>query len=474
MRNILFSFKFRIFVSIVIVGLLACTITSNAILDNYESKTISNRTHEVSSQLKILANHLITYNYLADSNSDVIKAELSQISTLYDGRVLVINSNYKVIHDTYGISNGKYMIAKEVLECFGGDTITNTDDVNRYIEIAVPIYDNNNEMGSPITAGVILASVSLSAIDSNIEYLTRNSIMLEIVIMIFILCIASIISSHIVKPITKISDSLEKVASFEVANNVKSPYVETERIVSAFNEIQTRFKTMDDSRQEFVSNVSHELKTPITSMKVLADSLVNQDNVPLEVYQEFMQDIAAEIDREDSIITDLLALVRMDKGASVLNVKQVDVNEMLELIIKRLGPIARKNEVDLIYESRREVIAKFDEVKITLAISNLVENAIKYNKHPGWVKIILDSDYQYMSCTVTDSGIGIPEDAINHIFERFYRVDKSHSREIGGTGLGLAIARKTILLHRGSIKVDSVIGEGTTFTVKIPLNYIAE
>ena len=123
-------------------------------------------------------------------------------------------------------------------------------------------------------------------------------------------------------------------------------------------------------------------------------------------------------------------------------------------------------------ESFRPVSAEIDETKFTLAVSNLVENAIKYNKEHGWVKVLLDADHQFFTVEVSDSGIGIPEEDYEHIYERFYRVDKSHSREIGGTGLGLAITRNAILLHRGSIKVSSVEGQGTTFTVKIPLSYI--
>ena len=117
--------------------------------------------------------------------------------------------------------------------------------------------------------------------------------------------------------------------------------------------------------------------------------------------------------------------------------------------------------------------ATVDEVKITQAISNLVENAVKYNKEHGFVKVTLDADHQFFTLKVEDSGIGIPADALENIYERFYRVDKSRSREIGGTGLGLAITKSAILKHRGTIKVQSTEGEGTDFTVKIPLTYIA-
>ena len=226
-------------------------------------------------------------------------------------------------------------------------------------------------------------------------------------------------------------------------------------------------------REEFVSNVSHELKTPLTSMKVLADSLLAQENVPIELYQEFMGDIAKEIDRENDIISDLLTLVKMDKTVQGLNIRQININELLETILKRLKPIADKKKIEVVLESFRPVSAEIDEMKLTLAISNLVENAIKYNRDEGWVRVSLNADHKYFYVKVMDSGIGIPEEDQAHIFERFYRVDKSHSREIGGTGLGLAIARNAVIMHRGSIKVYSSKGEGTTFTVRIPLTYAA-
>ena len=231
-------------------------------------------------------------------------------------------------------------------------------------------------------------------------------------------------------------------------------------------------KVLDESRSEFVSNVSHELKTPMTSMKVLADSLVGQEGVPEELYQEFMRDITAEIDRENRIITDLLTLVKMDKKSADLQISHMDINQLLEDILKRLRPIADRRNIDLILDCFRPVDADVDEVKFTLAVSNLVENGIKYNVDEGWVRVTLDADHKDFFVTVEDSGLGIPEESIERIFERFYRVDKSHSREIGGTGLGLAITRSSIAMHHGIIKVSSKEGEGTTFTVKIPLSYI--
>ena len=172
-------------------------------------------------------------------------------------------------------------------------------------------------------------------------------------------------------------------------------YTETAQISEEFNKIVTQMRLLDESRQEFVSNVSHELKTPLTSMKVLADSLLMQEEAPVELYKEFMGDIAEEIERENKIITDLLSLVKMDKKAASLNIEPVDINDLLELILKRLRPIASEKNIEMVLESFRPVTAEVDEGRLTLAFTNLVENAIKYNKENGWVHVSLDADHKF-------------------------------------------------------------------------------
>ena len=254
---------------------------------------------------------------------------------------------------------------------------------------------------------------------------------------------------------------------------MENTYKETAAISGAVAQTISRLKIVDQSREEFVSNVSHELKTPITSIRVLADSLMSMEEAPVELYREFMSDISDEIDRESKIIDDLLSLVKMDKSTMELNLEQVDVNRLVKMILKRIQPIAQKKNVELIFESIREVTADVDEVKLSLALNNLVENAVKYNVDGGWVRVILDADHKFFYVKVMDSGIGIPEEYQEYVFERFYRVDKARSRQTGGTGLGLAITRKVILMHKGAVKLASKEGEGSTFTVRIPLTYIS-
>lgn len=476
------SLRFRIFAIVIIVSYVPTLIMRYGILQNYEERAVSLRISEVENQAMILANHLGANNYLQDTSSETINAELVQLSNLYDGRVLVIDQNFNVVRDTYGISEGKTIISEEVIRCFKGNNVSNYDGNNRFIEMTTPITVtvNNGEKGGGISegkennrvVGVMLISVSTDNITTNIAVLDGKASILQFLMMILVVALSWITSRILVKPFEQVTAAIRAVKDgFEVEAIDVSDYLETEHIITAFNELLNRMRALDESRQEFVSNVSHELKTPITSMKVLADSLNAQEDVPVELYKEFMTDIADEIDRENKIINDLLSLVKMDKTAADLNIETVNINELIELILKRLRPIAGQKDIDVIYESNRDVTAEVDEVKLTLAISNLVENAIKYNEEHGYVKVTLDADHRFFTVVVEDNGMGIPEESKEHIFERFYRVDKSHSRKIGGTGLGLSITRSAILMHRGAIRVESEEGKGTTFLVKIPLTY---
>ncbi|MCI9526134.1 MAG: two-component sensor histidine kinase [Lachnospiraceae bacterium] len=463
------SLKFRLFLLIALIGILPSIVLRVGILTTYENRAVSNRSIDILSQAKILANQVVTYNYLADLSEEVINVQLDQISNIYDGRLMIINSHFQIVKDTYGIDTGKTIISEEVVKSFQGEEISKYDPDSRYIEMAVPLKNNDTQE----SLGVMLVSVSTDSIMMNYDYLKKNLQIIEMVNAVIIVALALFWARRLVRPFKKMTKSLEEIqAEDEDEELMISDYTETEAISDAFNEMLGRMRGIDDSRQEFVSNVSHELKTPLTSMKVLADSLLGQEDVPVELYKEFMSDIAEEIERENKIINDLLSLVKMDKAAGGLNISVVNINELLEMIMKRLRPIAEKQNIELVLESFRPVSAEIDEVKLSLALNNLVENAIKYNRKDGWVHVSLNADHKYFFVRVEDSGIGIPEEYLEHIYERFFRVDKSHSREIGGTGLGLAITRNAVLMHRGAIKAHSKEGEGTVFTVRIPLNYI--
>ena len=470
------SLKFRLILLILVITILPSLILCIGVLNSYEARAVSIRESEILSQAKILANQIATSEYMdkGSSEANIIQAQISLLTTIYDGRVIIVDDNFKVYHDTYNLDDNKTIIAEEVIRSFQGQEVTNYDAENHYIEMTIPIIDPDDT--SSTVQGVMLISVSTDNIVLNHGYLSQVATIILVIVVVATVFFGILVILYFMKPFGKLSDGIAAIKEGYGDDALQvNDYTETALICKRFNEVIGRMKITDESRQEFVSNVSHELKTPLTSMKVLADSINSMPDAPKELYQEFMEDITSEIERETKIINDLLSLVKMDKSAADLNVTSVNINELLEQILKRLQPIADKQQVELVLESFRPVTAEVDEVKLTLAITNLVENAIKYNRADGegWVHVSLNADHQYMYLKVEDSGIGIPEESLDQIYERFYRVDKSHSREIGGTGLGLAITRNCILMHRGAIKVHSVLGEGTTFDVRIPLNYIA-
>ena len=464
------SLKFRIFLLIILFGIAPTFLLRTGILSVYEKRAVNTRTVDITSQAKLLASQIVANNYLQDTSSKNITTQLDQLSTIYDGRVMLIDSSFTIVKDTYALDEQKTILAEEVMQAYNGETVQKYDADNHYIEMTFPMHD---ESGKNVI-GVMLVSVSTDSIAATLAILKQYALMIQFLVAVIVVIAGFAVSTAFVRPFRRLTKSIKDVQDGYEADFISvNSYSETETMSAACDEMLRRLQTLDESRQEFVSNVSHELKTPLTSMKVLADSLMGQEDIPVELYREFMTDIGAEIDRENKIINDLLSLVKMDKSAGNINITSVQINELLERIMKRLRPIAQKQKVELVMESFRPVVAEVDEVKLTLALTNLIENAIKYNNPDGWVHVSLNADHQNFFVTVEDNGIGIPKEAQNRIFERFYRVDKSHSREIGGTGLGLAIARNAIIMHRGAIKVHSMEGEGTTFTVRIPLTYIS-
>lgn len=463
------SLRFQIFLLLLLFGIAPGFLVRAGLLSAYERRAVEVQTSDITSQARLLATQIAGSNYLQELSSESVSTQLDQMSTMYDGRILLINSAFEIVEDTYQLDEGKVILTEDVIRAHRGETMQTYDNEFHYIEVILPITD-------PATSNVLgemLVSVSTDSVELNLAYLQQWALLLQLLLAVGIIVAGFALSGMMTKPLKRLAKSIRDVHDgYENDFKGVDTYYETAAISTACNGMLRRLQILDETRQEFVSNVSHELKTPLASMKVLADSLIGQEDVPVEFYREFMSDIGEEIDRESKIIDDLLSLVKMDKTSANVNITSVNMNELMELIMKRLRPIARKQNVDLVLESFRPVIAEVDEVKLTLALSNLIENAIKYNKPEGWVHVSLNADHQNFFVTVEDNGIGIPEDAQDHIFERFYRVDKSHSREIGGTGLGLAIAKNAIILHRGAIRVHSKEGEGTTFTVRIPLNYI--
>lgn len=467
------SMKVVLVVLMILFGAVPLVIQSQVLMGSFRQAQLESRSIELQSQCQILSNKMTRAGYMDAefAGAASIDTELQTIADTYNGRIVLVNQNYRVIKDTFNLSIGRFYPSEEVIRCFRGENSSTYNRRQQYFSQTIPVYNRNQESAID---GVMVITASAENIMSLMDGVQGKSEFFLMVAVVVLAVAAMGAATVFMGPVRRLQRSLDQVAQGDLeADIMEDSFKETRRLSAAVNKSLSKLRAVDQSRQEFVSNVSHELKTPITSIRVLADSLMGMEDVPVELYREFMSDISDEIDRETKIIDDLLTLVKMDKSAAnQMNISQVNINAQLEMILKRLRPIAKRGNVELILESMREVTADVDEMKMSLAITNLVENAIKYNVDSGWVRVTLDADHKYFYLKVADSGIGIPEEDVDHIFDRFFRVDKARSREVGGTGLGLAITKSIVQMHGGVIDVESVLGEGTTFAMRIPLNYI--
>lgn len=466
LRKIL-SLKVSIFLIFLCIFFITYYSIDRIIIYGFLRKSMDETVTQVKWQSNILASDILAMDFLKNPDSDAADVEIQQMAYAYSARILIINSDYIIVKDNYIFDEGKTIITEDVINAFKGKSHSHINYKSSSAVITTPIIDDTGKI-----SGVIKVSISGYATIQTINYMKRISVAVMIALLLVFSGILVFVIYKLTSPAKDMKEAILSLSDGDKNARIKKQTIkEYKDIGDAVNVLLDRLESIDGSRDEFVSNVSHELKTPMTSMKVLADSLLATENAPIEMYKDFMQDIAEEIDRENEIIGDLLNLVRTDGERAVLNIETVDVNELMEVVFKRLKPIALKNNIEIIFESMRPVTASIDRVKFIIVLTNIIENAIKYNHPEGWVKITLNADHKFFYVDVSDSGIGIPEECKDQVFERFYRVDKARSRETGGTGLGLAITKNIVLLHKGTIKFYSKENEGTTFNIRIPLNY---
>lgn len=464
------SLRVQVFSVMFLVGILPVILISNILLKAYNAQIISQKTDELQSYGNVISNLVLSSGSLSGQVSEDVERETEEVANVYQGRVMIVNQNLTVIKDTYGLEEGKIAISKEIVQCFQQSGAKYVNEIGDYIQLTLPIVEPASER----IRGVILVSFSTKNLNLVEESVNYRAILLLVAIAICILIFSLTYSSILSKPLLKVTESIDEITRGDTDVSLAlSTYSELVTVSDSFNKMTGYIREQDTARQEFVSNVSHELKTPLASMKVLSDSLLSQEGMPEELYREFLVDITDEIERMTKIINDLLSMVKTEKNTANMVISNININDLLEKLLKRLRPIAATRNIEVIYESYRPVMADVDEVKMSIALNNLIENAVKYNYDDGWVRVTLNADHKFFYVKIEDSGVGIPDEFQDKVFERFYRVDKARSRETGGTGLGLALTRNVVLLHRGSIKLYSKEKEGTTFTVRIPLNYVA-
>ena len=276
--------------------------------------------------------------------------------------------------------------------------------------------------------------------------------------------------SVITRPINDLNTVMQQTArtGFTVRANPRGND-EIAQLGRTFNMMSEKLQNMDQMRSDFISNASHELKTPLSAMKILIESILHQETPDPAMTREFLGDINQEIDRLSAIVGDLLTIVRFDSRSEKLQMEPIALDELLFDTLSRLSPVANRAGIALEPSCDELCFVNGDPIKLQQVIYNLCDNAVKYTPRGGTVWVRLYTEAGRAVIEVKDNGIGIPKESIPHIFERFYRVDKARSRSTGGTGLGLSIVQSMVHLHGGDIEVESEEGVGTTFRVYLPL-----
>lgn len=450
-----------------VAGIVPLLLLASTMLHSVQDYFVEERKKELLSQANVISGQVASSGFLhGEQNRGRLEEGILKTSQEEDYRVLILDASCSVVYDTGYEDVGKTFLLPEVIQALQDkDTAKERNDGTVYAAASIVGMKDSR-------IGVVLIADGLSKVRSTIGDIGRQAYLLLGALVLLVLVMMIVISKVFTEPVKSLIAIIQKMSEGHFEQRLKingKVHNEIVDLAIACNQMADQLEKVESSRQQFVSNVSHELKTPLSSVKVLSESILLQEEVPREMYVEFLHDINSEVDRMTAIINDLLTLVKLDQKEIPLDFKETDLNQLMADIMKRMQPLADTKNISMEWEALKEVRAEADEMKLSLAISNLVDNAVKYTPAEGTVHVSLDADHQNAFISVSDSGIGIPEDEVNRIFERFYRVDKTRDRETGGTGLGLSITHSTIMMHKGSIKVNSEEEKGTTVLVRIPL-----
>ena len=465
------SIRWKLALSYIVVSLAPLVFFYITVLIDIENTYIADRQSRLLSSAHFEATYLTTANYMGHlgegPRTDMLNNGIVSRSRERGYRIMVFDHRFTVVFDTNMVRAGQTLIVPEVVTAVMGD---NTAGINRdagepVIFAAAAIFGEEDKR----IGAVLLAEEALDIFES-MEEIQRTILLYTLLAGVLVCVLVFFASQLLIDPLKNILRSVLRMSEGHLDQRISvTGQDEYNHLGIAFNNMTEKLEQVEKAREEFVSNVSHELKTPLSSMKVLAESLLLQEDIPVETHREFLQDITSEVDRMTMIVNDLLELVKLDRREHGFHAQATEINSLVEDILKRLSPLAEQKRIVLLYEDVRLVTLDADEVKLSLAISNIVENGIKYTPTGGTVKVIVDADHQNAFITVQDTGIGIPEEEQSKVFNRFYRVDKTRDRGTGGTGLGLAISHAAVLLHNGSLRLTSKPDEGSVFVIRLPI-----
>lgn len=312
---------------------------------------------------------------------------------------------------------------------------------------------------------VVTLSRSLKETEDTLRRVERYLIILSIIIVSTIMILSWLLSKRAVSPLKTIIIFGEQLRAGRIKKGleIKAKGKEIERVVEVFNSVLENIKNLSETQRRFTQDVSHEIRSPLTSLRGSIEVALRKKRSP-EEYEDVLKSNLFDVIRLIRITDDLLFLARADNNIIEIRKNWFDINHLLKAMIERID-----HDRVRIIENYKEGLEYYGDINLLeQAFSNIIQNAIKYTPEDGTVMISTEDNDHSVQIRISDSGIGIPEKDIPHIFERFYRVDKERSRKLGGTGLGLSIAKWIIDSHGGTISVDSAVGKGTTFTISLP------
>lgn len=381
-------------------------------------------------------------------------------------RVIVTDDSFRSIYDNRleESSVGKTVLLQDIRRAMEGNDLFYAKYSGDSLECiaAAPVMIAGNVVG---TVYIQDSDPEQAALLADIQ---RNLSSISLLVSGGVIVLSLILSNFLTRRIAELLAAIQRVREGEYGYRAEiRGKDEISQIVGEFNLLSDRLAKVESMRRRFVSDASHELKTPLASVKILADSIVQNEDMPSEVIRDFVEDIRQEVNRLTRLSEKLLHITKLDAGEKA-EFYPVDLTQTVKRVAHMLEPLAAKDAVRIVLELSLDCYVDGTEEELYQIVFNLMENSVKYNVQGGKVSVFLYEREKEVYMIISDTGLGIPEEDLDRIYERFYRVDKARSREAGGSGLGLSIVKNAVSALRGSIKTESTVGVGTRVTIRFP------
>ena len=398
-------------------------------------------------------------------NTTTVGAAVKQMGKLRVTRLIITDRTGAAIYDTsQEVSDGQYMLLPEIVQALDGNDVFswNYHDGAMQSRAATPI----------VSYGTLVGCVYMMEYDAEqgalIKTLQKTTFLISLILEVCVTVFAIFFSNSFTRRLRKIMISMRIIREGDYSHKVKMGGNDELTVLGEeFNDLVARLQISEQKRRNFVSDASHELKTPLASIKLLTDSIL-QNDMDTETIKEFVGDIGNEADRLNRMTQKLLSLSRIETQEDS-DCEIVYITPTIQRVMRMLNGIAVESKINMETQIVQDCPILIIEDDLYQIIFNLVENGIKYNVPGGNLLITLDRKEDNAVLKIKDTGVGIPEESLKHVFERFYRVDKARSRKSGGSGLGLSIVRNMVERNRGKISVESTVGEGSLFTLEFPV-----